>query len=276
MEHVATSISTPVSVVSASGRLQCVTYLQLLYNLRGLLDGKDLLPQVLFDQHHLAETLLVVRLYHLVELAIAQNRDWIALILNVAEALDEQGAELMSGKQVYGLVPTASYTFSAFSANGMPLAPKMSSSAIYGASGSIPYIIDSGAPVVPQLMGSTSVVPIAYSSTVLMGMSNVSAGLNGSGPSQPNFDLNFGLAIEGGNTESMGLRHPFMPAQGRSIEEHLRANAQASSSSGVAMKRKEPALDGIHTHLPTDSSNSHGNNAWKIKEPIDFCGGELN
>ncbi|KAE8715562.1 ATP binding microtubule motor family protein, putative isoform 1 [Hibiscus syriacus] len=142
-----------------------------------------------------------------------------------------------------GLVPTASYTHSpAFSANGLPLAPKMPfSSAIYGASGSIPYIVDSGAPVVPQLMGSAPAVPIAYSQAqFIMGMSNASAGLNGSGPSRPNFDLNFGLAIEGGNTESMGLRHPFMPAQGRSIEEHFRANTQASSSSGVAMKRKEP------------------------------------
>ncbi|KAL4282070.1 hypothetical protein GQ457_03G038060 [Hibiscus cannabinus] len=142
-----------------------------------------------------------------------------------------------------GLVPTALYTHSpAFSANGLPLAPKMSfSSAIYGASGSIPYIVDSGAPVVPQLMGSTSGIPIAYSQAqFMMGMGNASAGLNGSGPSRPNIDLNFGLAIEGGNTESMGSRQPFMPAQGRSIEEHLRANSQASSSSGVSMKRKEP------------------------------------
>ncbi|KAE8659852.1 ATP binding microtubule motor family protein, putative isoform 1 [Hibiscus syriacus] len=142
-----------------------------------------------------------------------------------------------------GLVPTASYTHSpAFGSNGLPLAPKMPfSSAIYGASGSIPCIVDSGAPVVPQLMGSASAVPIAYSQAqFMMGMSNAGAGLNGSVPSRPNFDLNFGLAIEGGNTEPMGLRQPFMPAQGRSIEEHLRANTQASSSSGVAIKRKEP------------------------------------
>ncbi|GMI91338.1 hypothetical protein HRI_002803100 [Hibiscus trionum] len=141
-----------------------------------------------------------------------------------------------------GLVPTASYTHSpVFGSNGLPLAPKMSfSPAIYGASGSIPCIVDSGAPVVPQLMGSTSAVPIAYPpAQFLMGMSNAGAGLNGSGPSRPNFDLNFGLAIDGGNTESMSLRQPFMPTQGRSIE-HLRANTQASSSSGVAIKRKEP------------------------------------
>ncbi|KAK8551770.1 hypothetical protein V6N13_120205 [Hibiscus sabdariffa] len=142
-----------------------------------------------------------------------------------------------------GLIPTASYTHSpAFGSNGLPLAPKMSfSSAIYGGSGSIPCIVDSGAPVVPQLMGSTSAVPIVYpQAQFLMGMSNAGAGLNGSGPSRPSFDLNFGLAIEGGNTESMALRQPFMPTQGRSIEEHLRANTQASSSSGVALKRKEP------------------------------------
>ncbi|KAE8656452.1 ATP binding microtubule motor family protein, putative isoform 1 [Hibiscus syriacus] len=142
-----------------------------------------------------------------------------------------------------GLFPTASYAHSpAFGSNGLPLAPKMSfSSSIYGISGSIPCIVDSGAPVVPQLMGSASVVPIAYSQAqFMMGMNNAGADFNGSVPSRPNFDLNFGLAIEGGNTEPMGLRHPFMPAQGRSIEEHLRANTQASSSSGVAMKRKEP------------------------------------
>ncbi|KAE8696795.1 ATP binding microtubule motor family protein, putative isoform 1 [Hibiscus syriacus] len=139
-----------------------------------------------------------------------------------------------------GLVPTASYKHSpAFGSNGLPLAPKMPFSSIYGASGSIPCIIDSGAPVVPQLMGSASVVPVAYSQ-FMMDMNNAGAGLNGTVPSRPNFDLNFGLAIEGGNMEPMGLRQPFMPAQGRSIEEHLRANTQASSSSGVAIKRKEP------------------------------------
>ncbi|MFQ6639465.1 hypothetical protein Gotur_015390 [Gossypium turneri] len=159
-----------------------------------------------------------------------------------------------------GLVPTASYTHSpAFSSNLLPLAPNMPfPSAIYGASGSIPFIVDSGAPVVPQIMGSTSAVPIAspvvpqimgstsavpiaYSQAqFIMNMSNAAAGLNGSGPSRPNFDLNSRLAIEGGNTDPMGLRQPFMPVHGRSIEEHLRANTQASSSSGVGVKRKEP------------------------------------
>ncbi|XWS20938.1 hypothetical protein CRYUN_Cryun30bG0012400 [Craigia yunnanensis] len=142
-----------------------------------------------------------------------------------------------------GLGPTVSYTHSpAFSYNGLAMAPTMSfSSAIYGASGSIPYAVDSREPVVPQIMGSTSAFPPPYSQPqFIMSMSNAAVGLNGSGPSRPNFDLNFGLAIEGGNRDSMGLWQPFMPGQGRSIEEHLRANSQPSSSYGVGAKRKEP------------------------------------
>ncbi|XWS24501.1 hypothetical protein CRYUN_Cryun28dG0108400 [Craigia yunnanensis] len=142
-----------------------------------------------------------------------------------------------------GLGPTVSYTHSpAFSYNGLAMAPTMSSSAIYGASGSIPYMVDSRAPVVPQMIGSTSAVPPAYSQPqFIMSMStNAPVGLNGSLPSRPNFDLNSGLPIEGGNRDSMGSRQPFIPGQGRSIEEHLRANSQPSSSSGVGAKRKEP------------------------------------
>ncbi|XVE94543.1 hypothetical protein REPUB_Repub02eG0017600 [Reevesia pubescens] len=142
-----------------------------------------------------------------------------------------------------GLGPTVSYTHSpAFSYNGLAMAPTMSfSSAIYGPGSSIPYMVDSRGPVVPQIMGSTSAVPPPYSQPqFIMSMSNAPPGLNGSSPSRPNFDLNSGLAIEGGNRDSMGLRQPFMPGQGRSIEEHLRVNSQPSSSSGVGAKRKEP------------------------------------
>lgn len=139
-----------------------------------------------------------------------------------------------------GLCPQVSYTHSpAFSYNGLAMGPAMSFS--YGASGSIPYMVESRPPVVPQIMGSTSAVPPPYSQPqFIMSMSNAPVGLNGSGPSRPNFDLNSGLAIEGGNRDPMGLRQPFMPGQGRSIEEHLRATSQPSSSSGVGAKRKEP------------------------------------
>ncbi|XP_022769187.1 uncharacterized protein LOC111312817 [Durio zibethinus] len=141
-----------------------------------------------------------------------------------------------------GLGPTLSYTHSpAFSYNGLTMAPTMSfSSTIYGASGSIPYMVDSRAPVVPQILGSTSAVPPPYSQPqFIMSMSNAPVSLNGSGPSRPNFDLNSGLAIEGGNRDSMGLRQLFLPGPGRSVEEQLRANSQPSSSSGIGGKRKE-------------------------------------
>ncbi|XWS14450.1 hypothetical protein CRYUN_Cryun35bG0010300 [Craigia yunnanensis] len=142
-----------------------------------------------------------------------------------------------------GLGPTVSFTHSpAFSYNGLAMVPTMPfPSAIYGASGSIPYMVDSRAAVVSQMMGSTSAVPPPYSQPqFIMSMSNAPVVLNGSVPSRANFDLNSGLAIEGGNRDTMGLRQPFMPGQGRSIEEHLRANSQPSSSSGVGAKRKEP------------------------------------
>ncbi|EOY15059.1 hypothetical protein QUC31_000350 [Theobroma cacao] len=142
-----------------------------------------------------------------------------------------------------GLGPTVSYTHShAFSYNGLTMPPTVSfSPAIYGASGSIPYMVDSRAPIVPQIMGSTSAVPPPYSQPqFIMSMSNAPVGLNGSGSSRPNFDLNTGLAIEGGNRDSTGVRQSFMPGQSRSMEEHLRANSQPSSSSAVGAKRKEP------------------------------------
>ncbi|XVE56179.1 hypothetical protein DITRI_Ditri03aG0217000 [Diplodiscus trichospermus] len=142
-----------------------------------------------------------------------------------------------------GLGPTVPYTHSpAFSYNGLAMTPSISfSSAIYGASGSMPYMVDSRAPFVPQMMGSATAVPPAYSRPeFIMSMSNAPVGLNGSVSSRPNFDLNSGLTIDGGHRDSMCLRQPFMPGQGRSIEEHLRANSQPSSSSGVGAKRKEP------------------------------------
>ncbi|MBA0625534.1 hypothetical protein Godav_003321 [Gossypium davidsonii] len=137
-----------------------------------------------------------------------------------------------------GLSPNMPYSHSpAFSYNGVAMAPTISfSSAIYGASGSIPYMVDSRdsrATVVPQTMGSTYAVPPAYTQPqFIMGMNNTNVGLNGLVPSRPNFDLNSGLAIEGGNRDFMSLRQPFMPV------EHLSVNTQPSSSSGVGAKRE--------------------------------------
>ncbi|CAB4265553.1 unnamed protein product [Prunus armeniaca] len=142
---------------------------------------------------------------------------------------------------------TVSYTHSpVFGYNGLATGPTMSfSSAMYGPGGTIPYMVDSrGAPVVPQIMASPSVVPPPFSqSPFIMNLSaTAQPGLNGAGPSRPpSFDLNSGFMVEGGNRDS-GLRHLFIHGQsGRSMEDHLRNNSQPPpSSSTVGGKRKEP------------------------------------
>ncbi|XP_031261552.1 uncharacterized protein LOC116119763 [Pistacia vera] len=145
---------------------------------------------------------------------------------------------------VLALGPTVSYTHSpVLGYNGFAAATTLSySSPMYGPASSIPYMVDSrGAPVVPQIVGSAAAVPPSYSqSPFMMSPSSGPSGLNGAGPSRPNFDLNSGFPVEGGNRDSLGLRQLFMPGQGRSMEEHLRVGSQPSSSSGVGGKRKEP------------------------------------
>lgn len=150
-----------------------------------------------------------------------------------------------------GLGPMASYTRPpVFAYNGLATGrPAMSlSSAVYGPGGTIPYMVDSrGAQVVPQIMASASAaVPPSYSQPpfVISMTNSTQPVLNGAGPSCPNLDLNSGFMVDGGNRES-NLRQFFVPDQGRSMEEHLRANSQQQqqqppSTSGVAGKRKEP------------------------------------
>ncbi|KAJ6708718.1 TRANSCRIPTION ELONGATION FACTOR (TFIIS) FAMILY PROTEIN-RELATED [Salix koriyanagi] len=142
------------------------------------------------------------------------------------------GSNLTRMGGVYGMIPALSYTHSpVFGYSALPTAPTMSiPSAMYGSTGSIPYMVDSrGAPVMPQIMGSAPSVPPYSQQPFMMSMSGAPLGLNGAGPSRPSLDLNSGFAMEGGSTG--GLRQLFMPGQG---------NSQPSSSSGVGGKRKEP------------------------------------
>ncbi|KAK4859342.1 hypothetical protein QYF36_003970 [Acer negundo] len=159
---------------------------------------------------------------------------------------------------------TVSYTHSPmFGYNGLTTAPGFPySSAMYGPGGSIPYMVDSrGSPVVPQILGSATAVPPSYSqSPFMMSMTSTPSGLNVAGPSRPNnFDLNSGFPIEGGNRDTLGLRQLFMPGQVRSMEEHIRANSQPSSSSGVGGKRKEPDSG----WEPYPFMNRHQQPPWK-------------
>ncbi|GKU90118.1 hypothetical protein SLEP1_g4158 [Rubroshorea leprosula] len=142
---------------------------------------------------------------------------------------------------ILGLGPTVSFTHSpVFGYNGLTTPPTMPfSSAMYGAGGSIPYMVNSrGAPVVPQIVNSA--VHSYSQPPFVMNINGASLSLNGAVSSQPNIDLNSGFAIEGGHRDPMGLRQPFLPVQSsRSIEDHPRVNPQTPSS-GVGEKRKEP------------------------------------
>lgn len=111
----------------------------------------------------------------------------------------------------------------------------------YGSPGvPIPYMVDSrGAPVAPQIMGSSQPSPFIMN----MAVAGSSSGSSGAGPSLHNFDLNTGLTIDGGNRETVGgLRRLFHQNGGSMDEQYLRTNGslQASSSSVVGGKRREP------------------------------------
>ncbi|KAL5780714.1 hypothetical protein ACOSQ2_011451 [Xanthoceras sorbifolium] len=194
------------------------------------------------------------------------RKDFISQISSVpnGKALETaMDANTVRAGGLLGLGPTVSYTHSpVFSYNGLTTAPTLSySSAMYGPGGSIPYMVDSrGAPVVPQIMGSAAAVPPSYSQPpFMMSMTGTPSGLNIAGPSRPNFDLNSGFPIEGGNRDTLGLRQLFMPGQVRSMEEQLRSSSQPSSSSGVGGKRKEPDS----AWEPYQFMNRHPQPPWK-------------
>nr|XP_004499286.1 uncharacterized protein LOC101498745 [Cicer arietinum]XP_004499287.1 uncharacterized protein LOC101498745 [Cicer arietinum] len=144
---------------------------------------------------------------------------------------------------VSGMGPAVSFNHSTFMGyNGLTSVPPLSfSSPMYGSGGTIPYMVDSrGAPVVPQVGGSSSTVLSSYAQPpYIMSMTGTQLALNGVRPSRPNFDLNSGLSIDGGNRDVLTARPFFSPSQSRAMEEHLRTLPQ-SSSSGVGSKRKEP------------------------------------
>ncbi|XP_057424428.1 uncharacterized protein LOC130718014 [Lotus japonicus] len=162
------------------------------------------------------------------------------------KAIIEPAMDLtMSGAGgVLGLTPTVPYNnhSTVFGYNQLTSASPLSlSSAKYGSGGTIPYMVDSrGAPIVPQV--GAGVGPSSYTQPpFIMSMTGTQLGLNGVGPSRPNFDLNSGLLIDGGNRDALATRPFFFPAQGRAMEEqHVRTLPQSSSSSGVGGKRKEP------------------------------------
>lgn len=148
---------------------------------------------------------------------------------------------------ILGIGSTVAYSNSpVYGYNGLTLGPAMalSSGVNIVPGGPIPsYMLDSrGAPVIPQVMGSTPALPPAFSQPSPF-MMNI-PGSNG--PPCSSFDLNSGLFLEagggGGNRESGGLRQFLSTGQTRPIHDQLKSSSQLSSSSGVGGKRKEPEL----------------------------------
>ncbi|RDX99803.1 hypothetical protein CR513_17092, partial [Mucuna pruriens] len=173
---------------------------------------------------------------------------------------------LSGASGILGIGPTISYNHStAFGYNGLTSVPALSfPTAMYGSSGGpIPYMVDSRVtPVVPQVGGSSSTVLSSYTQPpFIVSMTGTQLSLNGAGSSRPNFDLNSGFTIDGGNRDMLTARQFFFPAQGRAIEEHVRTVPQ-SSSSGVGVKRKES--DGGWETYPF--SYKHQQPPWKSEE----------
>ncbi|KAL5557858.1 hypothetical protein UlMin_034069 [Ulmus minor] len=176
--------------------------------------------------------------------------------INNRKDVAPQGFSLSNGKTIepatdatvarkssfLGLGTTGSYS-PVFGYNGLTVGTTMSfNSGMYpGPGGAIPVMVDSRATVMAPMLPSASTVhsyPL-HQQPFFMNMGNAQQGINGPGTSRPNFDLNSGFMVEGGNRES-GLMQLFGPGQGRSMEEHLRTNSQPPSSSGIGGKRKEP------------------------------------
>lgn len=162
-----------------------------------------------------------------------------------------------TGSSGLGLGPSMPYAnLPAYGHNGFTLGPTMPFSApMYGPPGGpigpIPYMVDSrGAPIVPQLMGSSSSIPPPFSQPPQPFIFNMAAtgapsGSNGAGPSRHNFDLNSGFMSDGGNRENNGgLRQFFNHGQVRPVDEQqflrMSNSLQASSSTGLGGKRQEP------------------------------------
>lgn len=126
--------------------------------------------------------------------------------------------------------------------NNFPPGPPMHfPSAIYGSGGPVPYMVDSrGQPVFPQIVGSSSALPPAFSQPPFLVNMNTSNPSNGVGPSRSSFDLNSGMLMESGSKDPAGFGLFLNSAQVRSVEEQSRPNSQPTMNSVFSGKRKEP------------------------------------
>ncbi|XP_022880774.1 uncharacterized protein LOC111398051 [Olea europaea var. sylvestris] len=148
-----------------------------------------------------------------------------------------------------GMGSAPPYTHSTlYNYNGISPGHAMPFSTMYGVAAPIPYMVDSrGAPVVPQIVGSASARPPAFSQPPFLVSMTSSTPSNGGVPSQGSFDLDSRLMLEGGSRGPAGLGLLSNSGTFISTDEQLRYYSQPSISS-VGEKRKEP--DGGWEYYP--------------------------
>ncbi|KAL5995627.1 hypothetical protein ACLOJK_025693 [Asimina triloba] len=104
-----------------------------------------------------------------------------------------------------------------FGYDGITNGPTMpTNSQVYGASGSIPYLVDSrGTPLLPQILNSTSAVsPDLHRPPFLMNLMGPPSGLIGISTSRPSLDLNSSMMVVDSENREVGrLRQLFFQGQ---------------------------------------------------------------
>ncbi|RRT80955.1 hypothetical protein B296_00018363 [Ensete ventricosum] len=124
----------------------------------------------------------------------------------------------------------------AYGCAGLPSAPTMPVPAAYYSPGSFSYMVDPrGATLVPHITGSGGLGGPSARPPFLLGATSVPPNMAGFGSSRTGFDLNGGMTSkDGGSFEQF-----FLQGHRGRTEDQTKTSAQPSSS-GIALKRKEP------------------------------------
>ncbi|XP_009398693.2 uncharacterized protein LOC103983218 isoform X1 [Musa acuminata AAA Group] len=134
------------------------------------------------------------------------------------------------------LLPCTNMPNLAYGYAGLPSAPTMTVPAAYYSPGSFSYMVDPrGATHLPHITGAGGLGGPSARPPFLLGATSVPSNMAGFGSSRAGFDLNGGMTSkEGGRFEQF-----FLQGHRGRTEDQTKTSAQPSSS-GIALKRKEP------------------------------------
>ncbi|URD98945.1 hypothetical protein MUK42_29272 [Musa troglodytarum] len=119
---------------------------------------------------------------------------------------------------------------------GLPSAPTMTVPAAYYSPGSFSYMVDPrGTTLVPHITGSGGLGGPSVRPPFLLGATSVPSNMAGFSSSRTGFDLNGGMTSK----ESGHFEQFFLQSHRGRTEDQTKTSAQPSSS-GIALKRKEP------------------------------------